>query len=261
MLLHARFPAQHWETQMLPEVLCRLVNNCQTVHSLYSQLNYRKLAAIEWAQRDLRFCFQHPRTPSSVLPHLFISCYGHKQQQQRPTVLLTLHLVFTYRRKKKTLNTMPAEPGALNQTHEDTNLHLLSVWRGFPKMKQKGRGFPKTETWEFAARSLVCVNRNFIFKREWTLTIRFLGNPSSNLKSFSAHYATSLCFLYWLLLLLLLSPLVCLCREESTSTVSRQRETQPCLLSCQWQCILLLLLLLWCQHVHRVAASRVFRER
>lgn len=41
---------------------------------------------------------------------------------------------------------MPAEPGALNQTHKDTNLHLLSVWRGFPKMKQKGRGFPKTET-------------------------------------------------------------------------------------------------------------------
>lgn len=39
------------------------------------------------------------------------------------------------------LNMMPAEPGALIK-YENTNLHLLSVWRGSP-YRNKGLGFPK----------------------------------------------------------------------------------------------------------------------
>lgn len=43
------------------------------------------------------------------------------------------------------------------------------------------------------------------------------GKPGSVFNSFSAHYATFLCFLYRLLLL---SLLMCPCREKQTSTVS-----------------------------------------
>lgn len=38
---------------------------------------------------------------------------------------------------------MPAEPGALIK-YENTNLHLLTVWRGFP-YRNKGLGFPKSK--------------------------------------------------------------------------------------------------------------------
>lgn len=56
-------------------------------------------------------------------------------------------------------------------------------------------------------------------KSIWQLQLNWccFGKPGSVFNSFSAHYATLLCFLYWLLLL---SPLVCPCREEQTSTVS-----------------------------------------
>lgn len=46
------------------------------------------------------------------------------------------------------------------------------------------------------------------------------GKPGSDLNSFSAHYATLSCFLYWLLLL---SLLMCPCRREQTSTVSEAK--------------------------------------
>lgn len=38
---------------------------------------------------------------------------------------------------------MPAEPGALIK-YENTHLHLLTVWRGFP-CRNKGLGFPKSK--------------------------------------------------------------------------------------------------------------------
>lgn len=48
---------------------------------------------------------------------------------------------YTYKKgKKKIKKMMPAEPGALIKN--DTNLHLLSVWREFPN-RSKGLGFPK----------------------------------------------------------------------------------------------------------------------
>lgn len=111
----------------------------------------------------------------------------------------------------------------LNQIYEDTNLHLLSVWRGFP-YRNKGLGFPKPKL-EVLSYKLFEQTEKFLFKvsRQKTLmTARRLnrscfGKPGVVLNSFSAHYATLLCFLYWLLLL---SPSVCLCREEQTSTVS-----------------------------------------
>lgn len=111
----------------------------------------------------------------------------------------------------------------LNQIYEDTNLHLLSVWRGFP-CRNKGLGFPKPQL-EVLSYKLFEQTEKFLFKAslQKTLTTAHrlnrscFGKPGFVLNSFSAHYATLLCFLYWLLLL---SPSVCLCREEQTSTVS-----------------------------------------
>lgn len=84
-----------------------------------------------------------PHTP--VFPHLFFSL----QQSEKPTVLLTLHLVFTHTRKKKThthntLNMMPAEPGALIKYMRTQICTFCQSGGGFPT-ENKGLGFPKLE--------------------------------------------------------------------------------------------------------------------
>ena len=114
----------------------------------HCQLNDFILAAIEWAQRDFRVWFSvsttqiqyivttHPR----FFSHLF---FFFLRQSEKPTVLLTLHLVFTYTRKKKTLNMMPAEPGALIKY---TRTQICTFC-------QSGGGFP-TETRGWVSQNL-----------------------------------------------------------------------------------------------------------
>lgn len=118
------------------------------------------------------------------------------------------------------LNTMPAEPGALIK-HMRTQICTLSVWRGLP-YRNEGPGFPV----QLKASQMQVANDKIQIKFLFLFCFGFFwgGDPGFVLNSFSAHYATLLCCffffcvcVYWLLLL---SPLVCLCREEQTSTVS-----------------------------------------
>lgn len=127
--------------------------------SLYALLYDFILAAIEWAQRDIRFWF---RVSIPQLQYIYTThtCWGFSfvwlvvffippiflfslpVAVKRPTALLTLHLVCTLRRKKKYFEYDACWTRCLNQLYENTNLHLLSVWRGFPYRNQ-GLGFPK----------------------------------------------------------------------------------------------------------------------
>lgn len=75
-----------------------------------------------------------PQTP--VLSH-----FSFPMTVKRPTSLLTLHLVFT-QEKKQYFEYDACWTRCLNQIYENTNLHLLSVWRGFP-YRNMGLGFPK----------------------------------------------------------------------------------------------------------------------
>lgn len=121
------------------ESVCR-----RGVPSLYSQLNDFILAAIEWAQRCFQFLVSCPWHKYSVwLPHTPVSSHLFPMTVRKPTVLLTLHLVFTFTRKKIQYFEYDAcWTRCLNQIYKNTNLHLLSVWRGFP-YRNKWLGFPK----------------------------------------------------------------------------------------------------------------------
>lgn len=120
----------------------------------------------------------------------------------------------------------------LNQIYENTNVHLLSVWREFPD-RNKGLGFPKNLHWTITIeyKPHFNINKYNLNNIKWYKMWLFVWKTEKKHKmfnnglretsffffySFSAHYATLMRFLYWLLLL---SPPVCLCREEQTSTV------------------------------------------
>lgn len=128
--------------------------------SLYALLYDFILAAIEWAQRDIRFWF---RVSIPQLQYIYTThtCWGFSfvwlvffvpppiflfslpVAVKRPTALLTLHLVCTLRRKKNILNMMPAEPGA-----------LISYMRTqICTFCQSGGGFP-TETRDWVSQNL-----------------------------------------------------------------------------------------------------------
>lgn len=145
---------------MMPLGLRRLVNNLanrQKVDSLYSQLNDFILAAIEWAQRDLRFWF-HVLKYSMLCPHTVFSPPPYLFP-----MTFTLHLVFTYTRKKKEYFEYDAcRTRCLNQIYEDTNLHLLSVWRGFP-YRNKRLGFPEPKLGSMPLKA-ICTDRKNHFK-------------------------------------------------------------------------------------------------
>lgn len=93
-------------------------------------------------KKTLRFWF---RVSMTQLQYIIITTHPYfitpffPLKVKRPTPLLTLHLVFTFTRKKKY---DACWTRCLNQIYENTNLHLLSVWRGFP-YRNKGLGFPK----------------------------------------------------------------------------------------------------------------------
>lgn len=76
----------------------------------------------------------------------------------------------------------------LNQTYEDTNLHLLSVWTGLPH-RDEGPGFPV----QLKASQMQSANDKIEIK--FLFLLCFFWDPGFVLNSFSAHYATLLCFL------------------------------------------------------------------
>lgn len=62
---------------------------------------------------------------------------------KRPTPFLTCTWFLHFQWKKSYFKYDACWTRCLNQIDENTNLHLLSVWRGFP-YRNKGAGFPKT---------------------------------------------------------------------------------------------------------------------
>ncbi len=145
------------------------------VHSLSSQLNDFILAAIEWAQRDFRFWFKvsvtqlqyiittHPRFFFFFFPHLFFLRQSKDQQCYSPCTWF-----FTDTRKKKHYFEYEAcWTRCLNQIYENTNLHLLSVWRGFP-YRNKGLGFPKPklEVQKWNENLIFAPNQNILYNNQ-----------------------------------------------------------------------------------------------
>lgn len=126
-------------TSIIGKRLCR-----HGVPSLYSQLNDFILAAIEWAQRCFQFWFSvHDtntvydyHTPRFL--HTFFLWQSENQQCYSPCTWF-LHL---QGKKIQYFQYDACWTRCLNQIYENTNLHLLSVWRGFP-YRNKGLGFPK----------------------------------------------------------------------------------------------------------------------
>lgn len=130
----------------IPCIALRESRDASTVTTFaHCQLNDFILAAIEWAQRDFRVWFRVSTTQIqynvTTHPRFFLTFF-FLRQSEKPTVLLTLHLVFTIQGKKKNFEYDACWTRCLNQIYENTNLHLLSVWRGFPD-RNKGLGFPK----------------------------------------------------------------------------------------------------------------------
>lgn len=99
-----------------------------------------------------------------VLSHLFPTTV------KKPTVLTHLALGFyTYKEKKKQRFEYDAcWTRCLNQIYENTNLHLLSVWRGFP-YRNKGLGFPKPkrEVRKLSENLILTPNQCFLWKHYW----------------------------------------------------------------------------------------------
>lgn len=142
------------------------------------------LAAIEWAHRDstLWFSVSHTHTPQPPHSPLFPTTVRNNQQCFSSCTWFVHKPYFEYNACKTR---------CLNQTYEDTNLHLLSVWRGLP-YRNEGPGFPI----QLKASQVHVAN-----DKNWIQFLFFLGgwglfwDPGSVLNSFSAHYATLLCFL------------------------------------------------------------------
>lgn len=114
--------------------------------SLYSQSYDFILAAIEWAQRDFRFWFRVsmtqlqyiiPTQPCFFFPHLF----SYDSQKTNSITHLALGF-YTHKEKNQYFEYDACWTRCLNQIYENTNLHLLSVWRGFPD-RNEALGFPK----------------------------------------------------------------------------------------------------------------------
>lgn len=162
------------------------------------------LAAIEWAQRDSRtLVSHHPQPPHSP-------CFPTTVKSNRQCYSSRTWFV-----PKPYFEYIACRTRCLNPTNEDTNLHLLSVWRGLP-YRGEGPGFPVP----LKASQMQVANDKIKLKSLFLFGFfGFFGDPGFVLNSFSAHYATLLCF-FFVYRLLLLSPLVCLCRQEQTSTVS-----------------------------------------
>lgn len=82
----------------------------------------------------------HYHTPRVLFSHLF-SC-----DSQKTNSVTHLALGFYIYKEKKThyFEYDACWTRCLNQIYENTNLHLLSVWRGSPH-RNKGLGFPKLE--------------------------------------------------------------------------------------------------------------------
>lgn len=131
----------------IPCIALRESRDASTVTTFaHCQLNDFILAAIEWAQRDFRVWFRVSTTQIqynvTTHPRFFLTFF-FLRQSEKPTVLLTLHLVFTIQGKKKTLNMMPAEPGALIKY---TRTQICTFC-------QSGGGFP-TETRGWVSQNL-----------------------------------------------------------------------------------------------------------
>lgn len=119
----------------------------------------------------------------------------------------------------------------LNQTYEDTNLHLLSVWRGL-LYRNKGPCFPI----QLKASQMQVTNDKIEIK--FLFLFYWFWDPGFVLNSFSAHYATLLCFLC---IGCCCYHRRCVCVDKSKLPLClRQRETEAWFLPSHSQCIL------WC---------------
>lgn len=111
-------PASQWENQLLADSLIFSVISYSLLLSEHTEIQHFGLAS--------------PLSPSPPCTPLF------------PTTVRNNQLCFsscTWFVHKPYFEYDACKSRCLNQTYEDTNLHLLSVWRGLP-YRNEGPGFP-----------------------------------------------------------------------------------------------------------------------
>lgn len=144
MFLHAySLHSTERENRVTSGVLRRLGNNLAN-HQKASPSSFTH-CTLSWMISYLLLLNEHNKTLdfglecpwhnySILLPHTPVIFHTFfPMTVKKPTVLLTLHLVFTYTRKKNiTLNMMPAEPGALIKYMRTQVCTFCQSGGGFP---------------------------------------------------------------------------------------------------------------------------------